>query len=77
VARHARVGRGKVAPEACQEGGLDSGYVSRMVNLTTLAPDIVAVILDDTLPSDLTLFDFAVDPPALCEEQLLRVDWAS
>jgi len=25
-------------------------YVSRMVNLTTLAPDIVAAILDETLP---------------------------
>jgi hypothetical protein len=56
---------------------VDSSYVSRMVNLTTLAPDIVAVILDDTLPPDLTLFDFAVDPPALWEEQWLRVDWAS
>jgi len=25
--------------------GVDSGYVSRMVNLTTLAPDIVAAVL--------------------------------
>jgi hypothetical protein len=48
-----------------------------MVNLTTLDPDIVAVILDDTLPPDLTLSDFAVDPPALCKEQWLRVDWES
>jgi hypothetical protein len=56
---------------------VDSSYVSRMVNLTTLAPDIVAVILDETLPPNLTLVDFAVDPPALWEEQWLRVDWAS
>jgi len=39
-----------------------------MVNLTTLAPDIVAAILDDTLTPDLTLFDLAVDPPALWED---------
>jgi hypothetical protein len=32
--------------------GVDSSYVSRMVNLTTLAPDIVAAILDETLPPD-------------------------
>lgn len=30
-------------------------------NLTTLAPDIVAAILDDTLPNHITLFDLAVD----------------
>jgi len=28
-----------------------------MVNLTTLAPDIVAAILVEALPPDLTLFD--------------------
>jgi hypothetical protein len=36
-----------------------------MVNLTTLAPDIVAAIPDETLPPDLTLFGVAVDPPVL------------
>ncbi len=48
-------------------------YVSRMVNLTTLAPDIVAAILDDALPNQVTLFDLAVDPPALWDEQRARV----
>ena len=42
---------------------------SRMVNLTTLVPDIVEAILEDALPDHLTLFDIAVDPPALWEEQ--------
>ncbi len=42
--------------------GVDNSYVSRMVNLTSLAPDIVAAILDDTLPNYITLFDLA-DPP--------------
>ncbi len=53
--------------------GIDNSYVSRMVNLTTLAPDIVAAILDDELPNDITLFDLAVDPPALWEGQRERV----
>lgn len=53
--------------------GVDNSYVSRMVNLTTLAPDIVAAILDDDLPNDITLFDLAVDPPALWDRQRIRV----
>ena len=53
--------------------GVDSSYVSRMVNLTTLAPDIVAAILDDALPNHITLFGLAVDPPALWEEQRARL----
>jgi len=31
-----------------------------MVNLTTLAPDIVAAMLAEALPPDLTLFHLAV-----------------
>jgi hypothetical protein len=53
--------------------GVDNSYVSRMVNLTTLAPDIVAAILDDAMPNHVTLFDLAVDPSALWEEQRRRV----
>jgi hypothetical protein len=45
-----------------------------MVNFTTLAPDIVAAILDDTLPNHITLFDLSVDPPALWEEQKERIN---
>ena len=48
---------------------VDNSYVSRMVNLTTLAPDIVAAILDDGMPNHVTLFDLAVDPPALWDKQ--------
>ena len=40
-----------------------------MVNLTTLAPDIVAAILDETLPSEVTLFDLASGTPLLWDEQ--------
>lgn len=42
-----------------------------------VTPDIVAAILDETLPPDVTLFDLAVDPPALWEEQYRRVDWTT
>ena len=48
---------------------VDNSYVSRMMNLTVLAPDIVEAILDDSLPDHLTPFDIAVDPPMLWEEQ--------
>ena len=53
-------GKVKSLRELARNEGVDSSYVSRMVNLTTLAPDIVAAILDESLPPDLTLFDLAV-----------------
>lgn len=59
--------------EIAAREGVDSSYVSRMVNLTTLAPDIVAAILDDALPGRITLFDLAVDPPAFWEVQRGRL----
>ena len=64
-------GKVKNLTEIAALEGIDNSYVSRMVNLTTLAPDIVEAILADTLPDHLTLFDLALDPPALWEEQRL------
>lgn len=69
-------GEVKSLREIAAREGVDSSYVSRMVNLTTLAPDIVAAILDDVLPNHITLFDLAVDPPALWEEQRERINVA-
>src|SRR5690606_6413484 len=66
-------GEAKSLKEIATREGIDNSYVSRMVNLTTLAPDIVAAILDDALPNHVTLFDLAVDPPALWDEQRERV----
>lgn len=66
-------GEAKSLKEIAAREGIDNSYVSRMVNLTTLAPDIVAAILDDALPNHITLFDLAVDPPALWEDQRSRV----
>ena len=62
--------------EIADKEGVDNSYVSRMINLTCLAPDIVAAILDDTLPDHVTLFDLAVNPPRLWEEQrkILQLD---
>ena len=62
-------GEAKSLKEIATREGIDNSYVSRMVNLTTLAPDIVVAILDDALPNHITLFDLAVDPPALWDEQ--------
>ena len=58
-------GEAKSLKEIATQEGIDNSYVSRMVNLTTLAPDIVAFILDDAMPNHVTLFDLAVDPPTL------------
>ena len=44
-----------------------------MVNLTTLAPEIVAAILDDTLPAKLTLFDSGGGSAGAVEKQWNRV----
>ena len=59
--------------EIARREGVDDSYVSRMVNLTTLAPEIVAAILDETLLPEVTLFDLAAGTPLLWEEQRGRV----
>ena len=66
-------GDAKSLREIASLEGVDNSYVSRMVNLTTLAPDIVDAILLNTLPDHLTLFDLAVGPPALWNEQWKRL----
>ena len=67
-------GQAQSLTEVAELEGMDRAYVSRMVNLTTLAPDIVAAILDETLPDHVTLFDLASGTPLLWEDQraLLR-----
>ena len=66
-------GEAKSLREIAALQGVDNSYVSRMVNLTTLAPDIVDAILLDELPDHLTLFDLAVDPPLCWGEQRARL----
>jgi hypothetical protein len=59
--------------EIARREGVDDSYVSRMVNLTTLAPDIVAAILDETLPEEITLFDLAAVTQVVWVEQWERL----
>jgi hypothetical protein len=47
--------------------------ISANANLTTLSPEIVAAILDDALPNNITLFELAVNLPVLWDEQFNRV----
>ena len=66
-------GEVKTMRELAAREGVDNSYVSRMINLTLLPPWTVAAILDDTLPNNITLFDLAVDPPALWEDQRMSL----
>lgn len=66
-------GEVKTLKEIAVREQLDDSYISRMVNLTALAPDIVQGILDDTLPENITLSDLAVDMPNVWDEQRRRV----
>ena len=67
-------GKVKSLTEIAKREDVDNSYVSRMVNLTTLAPDIVAAILDDTLQDTITLLELAADPPVLWGEQKVRIN---
>ena len=58
-------GEAKSMKEIARREGVDDSYMSRMVNLTTLSPDIVATILDESLPPGVTLFDMAAGTPLL------------
>ena len=62
-------GKARNLAEVAEMEGMDRAYVSRMVNLPTLAPDIVAAILDESLPDHVTLFDLASGTPLLWDEQ--------
>lgn len=59
--------------EIAKQEKVDRSYISRMVNLTTLAPDIVNAILDETLPENVVLSDLAIDTPLSWKEQRQRV----
>ena len=62
-------GESRSLKEIARRERVDDSYVNRMVNLTSLAPDIVAAILDETLPSEVTLFELAAGTPVGWEEQ--------
>jgi hypothetical protein len=62
LARQAQSRVVKLLRELASGEGVDSSYVSWMVNLTTLAPDTVAAVLNETLPPDPRLFDLGGRP---------------
>ncbi len=59
--------------ELATRAKIDNSYMCRMLNLTTLAPDIVAAILDETLPPHVTVHELAISPPVLWEEPRSRI----
>lgn len=55
--------------EIARREGTDHSYVARHINLTLLAPEIVAAILDEALPEGVRLHALSINPPALWEQQ--------
>jgi len=55
--------------EIAQRDGADHSYVAKHLNLTLLAPDIVAGILDDVLPDGVRLGALLINPPVQWEDQ--------
>jgi hypothetical protein len=55
--------------EIARRERVDDSYVSRMVNPTTPAPDLVAAILNETQPLEVSLFELAAGTPVPWEEQ--------
>ncbi len=55
--------------EIAQRVGADHGYIAKHINLTLLAPDIVAAILKDALPHGVRLSALLINPPVLWAEQ--------
>ena len=62
-------GRVKSIGQIARKEGVDDRYVARFLNLTTLAPEIVAAILDETLPEDVTLANLSLNPAVVWEGQ--------
>ena len=69
---------GKTIAEIAAEAGVGGSYFSRILRLGFLAPDIVATILRDQHPAELTAERLAkeIRPPLAWEDQrsLLGID---
>ncbi|MDO9225814.1 MAG: hypothetical protein Q8M09_16955 [Pseudomonadota bacterium] len=55
--------------QIAKKEGVDDWYVARFLNFTTLAPEIVAATLDETLPEQVTLAELSFNSAVGCEEQ--------
>ena len=65
-------GKAKSIKAIAEKENVDNSYVSRIIHLTTLAPDIVSAIIDDQVPSTLALEQLVSNPPWSWEEQRRR-----
>ncbi|MGH8083304.1 MAG: hypothetical protein ACREP7_22190 [Lysobacter sp.] len=54
--------------EIAEVESTDNSYVGRIIRLTLLAPEIIAGILDDTVP-DVQIDQLGISPPLLWSEQ--------
>ena len=71
----AMLDEGEVASlsDIARREGTDISYVARVLNLTTLAPEIIEAILDDTMPAATFLNDVAINPPLTWNEQIAQL----
>lgn len=67
--RMLEAGEASSMSEIARREGTDHSYVARHINLTLLAPDIVAAILDESLPEGVRLHALSINPPAIWKEQ--------
>ncbi len=62
-------GRVKSVGQTARKKGVDDRYVALFLNITTLAPEIVAAILDEALPEGAILADLSINPAVGWDEQ--------
>ena len=55
--------------DIAKQNNLDERYVSRMLNMTRLSPDITKHILEDTLPDSATIAKLSRNTPRFWHEQ--------
>lgn len=53
--------------------GTNHSYIARHINLTLLSPEIVAAILNETLPEGVQLLMLAINPPMLWDGQKFAI----
>ena len=65
-------GKFKNLREIAADEKVDPGYVSRMMNMNLLCPELVRRILDDDLESDFSFNEIYRDIPVLWEDQFKK-----
>ena len=65
-------GKFKNLREIAADEKVDPGYVSRIMNMNLLCPEIVRRILDDDIESDFSFNEIYRDIPVLWEEQFKK-----